>query len=470
MTGDVAGAPLDPDERAELERLRDEVSMLRAQTAEPSARAPRHTLRWVVVTILLVLVALLAIVSVTSRFVRSQILDTDRYVATVTPVASDPAVQQEITNQVTTEIVTRIDLEAATTDALTTLTDASNLAENAPRVSRVLSGLAPVIAAQTESFVHDTVATFVGSQQFEDLWIQANRRAHDALVAVVTGSGDVSAVEVDTTGTVSISLAPIIDNVRTMLTDRGFTFAERIPPVDKQFVIFESPGLAKAQRAVNALDKASAILPWLGIACAAAAVAVAPRGRRVRALSLAGLAIAVGMLVLAIGILVARAVYLDDLPSDVLSPDAASAVLDTVLVPLRTSLRAVAVVGLVIAVGAYLTGGSASSLTVRRAFGRTVDVVRRPVHHHTPSSVERWARRLRVPLRCTVIGIAAVLLVFWNYPTGLVVLWIVLIVLAALLVLELLARPTRGAEVDGDPPDDADDAGIPTPGTSAVPG
>ncbi|MFZ2173367.1 MAG: hypothetical protein WAW17_04915, partial [Rhodococcus sp. (in: high G+C Gram-positive bacteria)] len=262
-------------------------------------------------------------------------------------------------------------------------------------------------------------------------------------VAVVTGNYGVSSVEVDRSGTVSISLGTIIDRVKAALVERGFAFADKIPAVDKQFVLFQSPELVRAQRAVNALDKVSAVLPWLGIACAAAAVAVAPTGRRLRALSLAGLSIALGMLVLAVGILVGRAIYLDSVPPDILSPDAARAVIDTVLVPLRTSLRAVAVLGLVIAIGAYLTGGSSSATAVRRGFGQALDSVRRSGSGRPPNEVERWANQLRVPLRCTIIGIAALMLMFWRYPTGLVVLWIVLGALLALLALELLIRPAR---------------------------
>ncbi|CAM2813144.1 Integral membrane protein [Prescottella defluvii] len=448
MDEGTSAGPLSSDEREELLRLRAEVATLRTREPDASRGAaatgtPHHWLRWTAVTILLVLVALLAVVSVTSRFTRSQILDTDRYVTTVAPLADDPAVQTEISNQVTDELFSRIDIEGLTADALAALVDLSNLNERAPRVDQAIVGLAPVIAGQTKSFVEQTVLNFVESQQFRDLWVQANRTAHNALVAVVTGNFGPSSVEVDRSGTVSISLATIIDNVRTELTDRGFTFAENIPTVEKQFVLFQSPELVKAQRAVNALDKASAVLPWLGIACAAAAVAIAPRGRRLHTLSLAGLAIALGMFVLAIGVLVGRVYYLDAVPADVLSPDAAKAVIDTVLVPLRTSLRAVAVLGLVIAIGAYLIGGSSSATAVRRGFGKSLDLVRHPRTDRSPNTVERWAGQLRVPLRCLIIGVAALLLVFWRYPTGLVVFWIVAIALLALLALEVLIRPTR---------------------------
>lgn len=462
MANGTNDGPLQEDERAELARLRQEVATLREQTpsarettVEQVSRPPRHGLRWTAVAILLVLVALLAVLSVTTRFTRSQILDTDRYVSTVAPLGENPAVQAEITNQITDEIFDRVDVEGLTTDALTALTDVSNLAANAPRLDQAVVGLAPVIAGQAKSFVHDTVGSLVRSQQFEDLWIQANRSAHNALVSVMTGDYGPNSVEVDQSGTVSISLSTIIDRVKVALIDRGFAFADKIPSVDKEFVLFQSPELVKAQRAVSALDKVSAVLPWLGIACAAAAVAVAPTGRRLRALSLVGLSIALGMLVLAIGILIGRAIYLDSVPTDILSPDAATAVIDTVLVPLRTSLRAVAVLGVVVGLGAYLVGGSSSALAVRRGYGQALDFVRHSSSGRTPNQVERWANQLRVPLRCAIIGIAALLLLFWRYPTGLVVGWIVVIALVALVALEVLVRPARAAAQDARP----DDAG-----------
>lgn len=448
---DVASTDsFDEDERAELNRLREEVATLRSRpaekvglAAEPVVRAPRNRLRWTAVAILLVLVAVLALASVTARFTRSQILDTDRYVSTVAPLGENPAIQVAITNQITDEIFARLDVEGLTEDALTALTDVSNLSTNAPRLDQAVVGLTPVITSQAKSFVHDTVGSLVQSQQFGDLWIQAHRAAHTALVSMMTGSRSLSSVAVDQSGTVSISLSTVIDNVKGALSERGFALADRIPSVDQQFVLFQSPQLVRAQRAVSALDRSSAVLPWIGIACAAAAVAIAPPGRRLRVLSLAGLSIALGMLVLAIGLLVGRAIYLDSVPSDVLSPDAATAVIDTVLVPLRTSLRAVAVLGLVIAIGVYLIGGSTSAGVVRRGYRQALDYARGSGTDRPPNAVELWAYQARIPMRCLIIGSAAVLSMFWRYPTGLVMLWIVIGPALALVGLEVLVRPAR---------------------------
>ncbi|AZZ83848.1 hypothetical protein C5O27_18920 [Gordonia alkanivorans] len=435
-------------ERAELEQLRAEVATLRASadtggTAPPETTKRRTTWRWVAVGILCVLVALLAILSVTSRFVRGEILDTDRYVTTVAPLASDPALQQEITNTVTDEIFTRIDVEALTASALNALTDAVPATETAPRVDRAIDGLAPVLAAQARTFVQQTVASLVESDQFETLWVEANRRGHTALVAVVTGEVGPSSVTVDESGTVSISLGAVIDNVKARLLDRGFTFAEKIPAVDKEFVLFRSPELVRAQRAVSALDTAADVLPWLAIACALGAVAAAPRGRRLRALSVVGLTLVLAMLTLAIALIVARALYLDDIPPDVLSPDAATAIADAVTEPLRLALRAVAVLGLVVAIGAFLIGGSASAVAVRHGFSRGLDSLQNLRRSRPANAFESAAYRARIALRAVVIGVAAVLLMFWDYPTGLVVLLIVMCGLIALLVVEIVIRPAR---------------------------
>jgi hypothetical protein len=93
------------DERAEPERLRAENAALRAgQPAAPPA-APRVR-RWrpVVATLLIVVGCVLAPLSVVAVWTRSQVTDTDRYVATVAPLARDPAIQQAIADQVTVQV------------------------------------------------------------------------------------------------------------------------------------------------------------------------------------------------------------------------------------------------------------------------------------------------------------------------------------------------------------------------------
>ncbi|MGW0176911.1 hypothetical protein ACWDUM_24050 [Rhodococcus sp. NPDC003322] len=441
MTGPEHGAPLTPDERAELERLRREVAELRAAPPAPQpavAAAPptsgHPALRWTAAGLLLVLVAVLGIGAVAARYARSQILDTDRYVQTVAPLASDPALQAALTDEVTDQIMTRVDVEQMTADALGALT------EVAPRVPPAVVGLAPVIAGQAQSFVHNTVSRLVTSDQFETMWVEANRQAHQELVSVATGENS-GALKVNDKGEVSISLAAMINTVKAELVQRGFAFVDKLPDVDATFVIFQSADLVKAQRLVNWLDKASAVLPWLTLLTALLAIWAAPRGGRRRALALVGAALAIGMGILAVAISIGRSVYLGQVPTDVLPPDAAGVLFDTLAQPLRTTVRAVFVLAVLIGIVGYLSGSSPSATAIRRAYSRSMDRLRSPDTEREPRAVETYAARFRMPLRIAIIAIAVAALVFWRYPSGIVVIVTILIAVVALIAVELLARP-----------------------------
>ncbi|MDI9918192.1 hypothetical protein [Rhodococcus sp. IEGM 1379] len=454
METPVADEPLSVIEREELEHLRQELADLRREHSEPPRPATtteataRPALRWTAAILLLVLVAVLGFSAVLARFTRSEVFDTDRYVQTITPLAADPVMQGELSDQVTDAIMARVDVESITAEALRSIT------ENAPRVPPAVVGLAPVIAGQAQSFVHKTVKSLVASDQFETLWIQANQEAHQGLVAVLTGNTR-AAVQINDEGTVSISLTPIIEKVRTTLTERGFAFADKIPAIDKSFVLFQSPELVKAQRATSALDKASTVLPLLTILVAAAAVWVAPKGARRRAFSLVGVSLTVAMALLAVAISIGRSVYLGSVPSDVLSPEAAAVLIDTVILPLKTTLRAVFVLALVVAVVGYLTGSSGSAAAVRGAYGKLLNRVRGRTDGWEPNQLESAAAQFRIPLRVVIVAIAVMTLVFWRYPSGVVVVVTVLLAVVAMVVVELVARPALGDRADDEPKDES---------------
>ena len=76
----------------------------------------------------------------------------------------------------------------------------------------------------------------------------------------------------------------------------------------------------------------------------------------------AGLGLAASMLVLGIALTIARGVYLNSVPSSVLPSDAAGALYDTLIRFVREALRALLVVGLIVAAGAFLTGPAAAAV------------------------------------------------------------------------------------------------------------
>jgi hypothetical protein len=107
VRGAVIAPVLGEDERGELERLRQEVAALRV-SAVPR---PRRRIRWasVAAAVLLVLGCVGVPVSVVAVWTHNQVADTDRFVATMSPVILSPAVQSALTDRISSEVLAYID-------------------------------------------------------------------------------------------------------------------------------------------------------------------------------------------------------------------------------------------------------------------------------------------------------------------------------------------------------------------------
>jgi hypothetical protein len=393
--------------------------------------------RTVVATVLIVLAAVLAPLAVVSQWADDQVGDTDRYVETITPLASDPALQQAVADRVATEVVDRLDLAGLTSE----LSDSLSQRGLPPRVAGALGALAVPITEQVRTFVEEQTLKFVQSQAFEDAWIEANRSAHEQMVALLTGKND-GAVEVRD-GAVQVNLAAVINAVKQRLEDRGLSIVSRLPDINAQFTVFQSRDITRAQTAFRLLDKVSTWLPWLAVALFVAGVAVA-RSRR-RALVVGGLAVAFSMLALGFSLNVFREVYLARVPADRLSPDAAASLFDGVVHFIRLSLRSVLVLFLAVAAMAWVSGPGPAATAVRRGATRGAGVLR-----HGGQSIGLDTGRFgdavyayRTPVRFGVLALALVVYVMAPHPTGQFALVLLGLTLLVLLVVEVLARPPQ---------------------------
>lgn len=230
----------------------------------------------------------------------------------------------------------------------------------------------------------------------------------------------------------------------------GLAPAEKIPEVDKQMVLFQSDKLAKIRGAVHFLDVLGNWLPVLTVVLGATGVLFARRRRR-RALVTTMLCAAAACLILAIGLVVARRYYLDHLPEQVQSPAAAAAIFDTLLRFLRVSIRTALVLGVVVALGAYLSGAGRLPRGVRGTAERAADSAAGwgAAHGVHTGRVGTWVQARRRWLTTGVLLVLALVFALWNHPTVLTVLLLALILLAVLAVLALLAAGGRvGARTD----------------------
>ena len=424
---------LNQAEQDELQRLRAQVAELSSQQAGPGRRR-RIGWRLPVATVLIVIGCLLAPLSVLGVWSANQVSDTSRYIANIEPLIHDPAIQNALTDKITNQITSHVNVTSYVDQAAALLTS-----KGLSRVGTLLKSFGPSISSSVAGFIHTQVHKIVTSPRFANAWIQVNTVAHQEIVKALSGQGG-GAVTI-TNGQVTINLGPFINIVKQDLVARGFTLVNSLPPINPTLALFSAKELVKAQTGYRLINDLKIVLPILALLLIGAGVYVA-RGHR-RALIGAGLGFAVSMFVLGAGLAIFRGIYLNSVPNSVLPSDAAAAIFDTFVRFIKEGLRTLLVLGLVVAAAAFFTGPSATAVRTRAAFASALGWVRRSGEGAgvTTGPVGRWTYAHRKGLRIGAVSLAALLFVFWGRPTGLVVILIAVLLLVVLGLIELIGRP-----------------------------
>ncbi len=108
----------------------------------------RRGWRTPVAALLIVIGCVLAPLSVVAVWTANQVSDTSRYVANVEPLIKDPAIQNALTDKLTSEIVTRINVKGLADQAATDLAH-----KGLPRISTLLRGVSGSLASGVQGFV-----------------------------------------------------------------------------------------------------------------------------------------------------------------------------------------------------------------------------------------------------------------------------------------------------------------------------
>jgi len=143
---------------------------------------------------LVVLASLLVPLATTAVWARRTVVNTNEFEDTVGPLARDRAVQIALTNRLTAQIMTAVNVKELFAQAL-------------PERGQFLAG--PLTNA-IEGFVHEKVDTIVSSEQFARLWEEATRRAQIGMLAVLRDESKTVRTE---NGRVVLNLVPVINTV-----------------------------------------------------------------------------------------------------------------------------------------------------------------------------------------------------------------------------------------------------------------
>ncbi|MFE4825978.1 hypothetical protein [Streptomyces sp. NPDC056672] len=265
-------------------------------------------------TALIVLLAVLTPLSAIAAWADLEIGDTGRFVSTMAPLASDPAVQGAVADRVTDQVMTQID------------------------VGPLQSGV--------RELLHEAVLSFSTTEAFKNAWTTAARAAHTTAQQVLaSGGGDA----------VSIDLAPVTQQVKRQLMADRVPYADRIPVRHSEITVLKANGLGVWRDVARGL-KAAGVRPAVAtVVLAAAALLLSVRRRRHRALTGVGLAFAAGAVVLGVVVAVARTTSLGNLPDNG-DRSAAAAIYDALTASLRTAAWWILAAGLALAAIGWLMG------------------------------------------------------------------------------------------------------------------
>ena len=195
--------------------------------------------RWqrIASVVLLVLGFILVPLSAVAIWTHNQLTNTDRYVETVSPLAENADIQATVAAVAVNAIFENVNIEQRVADAL--------------RSGR-RSSPAPVATA-ARSYATDVTEKLLASDQFQNLWDAANRRAHNQLVALLTDDPDKAPGSVSIKdGQVKLDLGNVVEQVQGKLVDAGpHVPRERdVPPVSTTIAIINTEGLSEARQYV----------------------------------------------------------------------------------------------------------------------------------------------------------------------------------------------------------------------------
>ena len=226
------------------------------------------------------------------------VLNTNGWVRTVGPLASEPAVTAALSREITDQVFTALDAQAEIAGALP------------PKATF----LAAPITNGVKGYVQTAVNNALNTQQFQAIWVEANRFAHEQLVKVLKGD---SKALVTTNGEVVLNLVPLMNGALQQigpfisgLVGRQVTLpaisgneipasscqrisaalGRPVPDTCGQIPLFPADKLDQARRLVQAFDRVTLLLIVLTPVVAGLALWISKRRRRtILQLSVAGL-------------------------------------------------------------------------------------------------------------------------------------------------------------------------------------
>jgi hypothetical protein len=302
-------------------------------------------MRRTIATTLVVLAALLAFVALLAIWVNRQALNTDNWTRTSTKLLEQPEVRNQLAGRLTDELFQSVDVEQAVRDVLPDRADA----------------LAAPAANALRTQVEKQARKALERPDVQALWADANRGAHEQLLAVLDGGGTTVSTQ---NGEVVLNAKDLLANLQQRVGVGG-RLRKALPASATQITLFRADELKTAQNVVKVLRPLPVILILVSLGLVAIAMFVAPDWRR-RAIRAYG----IGFVVAGLGALLVRSLAGDAFVSSLAQTAAAEPMVEKVWTISTELLVSVAVAtiayGIVMVFAAWLGGSTRWAVSVRR--------------------------------------------------------------------------------------------------------
>ena len=217
--------------------------------------------------------------------------------------------------------------------------------------------------------------------------------------------------------------------------------ASQLPVVGPTITIAQVKGIEDARSYTKLFNTLANWLPWVTLLLFAAAILLARR--RLRTLAISAGCLAGAMLVLALGLNIARSVYLNK-TGDYLDPTAAGNIYDTLVRYLRAGIRLILVVAVIVLAVAWLSGQSKPAKGIR---GGVLTLWKRIEQQTSTGPTGAFISRYHGALDAAVLVIAAFILVLSTNPSAALVITTVVVAAVLVALIELIRHRAKEPEV-----------------------
>jgi len=387
--------------------------------------------RSIVSLIIFILAAVSTPVALVGNWGHRTVVDSQVYLETVGPLASDPAIQEALTDRLTSAFEAQVDTTSLVGSFL------GNFIDN-PELTDKLAG---PISAGINSLVRNLIARFVASEEFQKLWIDVNTVAQKSLVALLEGKNE-GPIQIRDSAIV-LDISSLLNVVQQKLVDQGISIAANvtIPDDDKQIVLYENSAIGAIQTIYRFTGPMLTFYPL--IIAILFAISIALARNRPRTVLATGIALAASSLLLTFTMNSIRDVVTSQYAGNVLAA-AFDSFWEQFFGNLLTGITALLILGIFIGLAGWYAGRSRPATRIREE----VCVGLHEIGAGAPRGLNTWIRSYAAVLRWAVGIVLILILVLGDVLLPWRVVWLSALAAGLFTLIEMFNAPDREVVVD----------------------